>query len=102
MRRQRFGPPVRRRWRAKDDMSRNIEGRLRQLEKSQGGEQIRPFTVVKSACWKKLNLETSTCKRTLNRNGVLMQIVDLDGSREGFSNEELYKFIAQFPIERLP
>ena len=43
------------------------------------------------------NLATSTCTRYV-RDGVLTEVVDLDGARGSISDEELEKFIASFPI----
>jgi len=80
-------------------MKRNVESRLLQLEKQHGGTRIAPMTLVVSQFGKELNLETSKCKRTLSRNGLLTQIVELDGSREGFTNEQLEAWIERFPIE---
>jgi len=69
------------------------------LEKQYGGTRIAPMTLVVSQCGKELNLETSRCRRTLSRNGLLTQIVELDGSRDGFTNEQLEAWIERFPIE---
>jgi hypothetical protein len=44
-------------------------------------------------------LANSTCKRTLGANGSLTEIVELDGSGEHLTDEDLEKFIASFPIE---
>jgi hypothetical protein len=43
------------------------------------------------------NLVTSTCTRYV-RDGVLTEVVDLDGARGSIGDEELEKFIASFPI----
>ena len=75
-----------------DGMVRPETGGVRQ--KTSGVHE----TVV-SQCGKELNLETSKCKRTLSRNGLLTQIVELDGSRDGFTNEQLEAWIERFPIE---
>jgi len=45
------------------------------------------------------NLANSTCRRTLAPNGLLTDFVQLDGSSDGLTNEDLEKFIAGFPIE---
>jgi hypothetical protein len=50
---------------------------------------------------KQLNLTTSTCRRTLGANGALMEIVRLDGNREGLSDADFEKFIESCPIERV-
>ena len=46
-----------------------------------------------------LNLANSTCKRTLGANGLLTEIVDLDGSDQGLTDEDLEEFVASFPVE---
>jgi hypothetical protein len=43
------------------------------------------------------NLVTSTCTRYV-RDGVLTEVVDLDGARGSISDEELETFVARFPI----
>jgi hypothetical protein len=47
-----------------------------------------------------LNLEASTCTRTLAANGLLTEIMMLIGMREDLTDEQLEAFIAQFPIQR--
>ena len=49
----------------------------------------------------RLNLETSTCRRTLTSSGSLTEVVRLDGIRGGLTDEELEKFVQSFPIERI-
>ena len=46
-------------------------------------------------------LETSTCQRTLSADGALFEMVRLDGSRSGLTNEEMEKFVESFPVERV-
>jgi len=50
---------------------------------------------------RKLRLETSTCRRTLSANGVLTEIVRLDGTRGGMTDEEMEKFVESFPVEMI-
>ena len=57
--------------------------------------------LVTSAMDHALNLETSTCRRTLTANGALTEVVRLDGIHGGLSDEELDKFVQSFPIERV-
>jgi hypothetical protein len=58
------------------------------------------FRLIISLPWKgPLNLATSTCQRTLNPEGAITEIVDLDGDGGRLSEEELERFIAGFPIE---
>jgi hypothetical protein len=49
---------------------------------------------------KQLNLATSTCRRTLSVDGSLFEIVRLDGTRAGWSDADLERFIESFPVER--
>ena len=48
-----------------------------------------------------LALEASTCQRTLTVSGRLMEVVRLDGIRDGLSEEELEKFVQSFPVETI-
>ena len=57
------------------------------------------FTVVVSALGRPLNLGGSTCRRRLGPDGTMTELVQLDGSRDGLSDEELDRFIERFPIE---
>ena len=43
------------------------------------------------------NLATSTCTRYV-RDGLLTEVVQLDGARGSISDEELETFVARFPI----
>jgi hypothetical protein len=77
-----------------------LKGRLEKLEKalvpSQGPRQL--MRVVISGMCAPANLGTSRCKRTL-RNGTLTEIVELDGSCDDLSDEQLENFIESFPIQ---
>jgi len=46
------------------------------------------------------NLATSTCKRSLNAAGGLIEVVDLDGGRDALSDDDLERFIDSFPVQR--
>jgi hypothetical protein len=35
----------------------------------------------------------------LGRNGLLIEVVELDGGREDLADEDLDRFIASFPVE---
>ena len=79
-----------------------IAGRLRRLEQQRFGPAARePFRVVISTGVWPLNLEASTCTRTLCPNGVVTEVVTLEGRRQDLTDEELEAFIAKFPIERV-
>jgi hypothetical protein len=56
--------------------------------------------VLVSNMGKQLNLETSTCRRTLSADGALFEMVTLDGSRSGLTDAQLETFIESFPINR--
>jgi hypothetical protein len=77
----------------------NLRGRLDKLEKTLApakGRQPGMRVLVSGMC-KPANLANSGCTRTL-RNGVLTEIVDLDGSCDELSDEQLESFIESFPI----
>ena len=48
-----------------------------------------------------LSLETSRCRRMLNADGSLTEVVRLDGIRGALSDEDLEKFVQRFPVERI-
>ena len=74
----RFAPPP--------DFARNPRGRLR---------------IVVCRMDRALRLETSRCRRMLNANGSLTEVVRLDGVRRGLTDEDLEKFVQSFLVERL-
>jgi hypothetical protein len=47
---------------------------------------------------RELRLKHSTCHRSLDAAGFLIEIVDLDGSGQGLSESELSRFVARFPV----
>ena len=44
-------------------------------------------------------LETATCHRRIDRSGLLMEVVYLDGSSDGLTDEDLDHFVESFPVE---
>jgi hypothetical protein len=44
-------------------------------------------------------LETATCHRRIDRNGLLMEVVYVDGSSAGLTDENLDHFLENFPVE---
>jgi hypothetical protein len=76
----------------------NFRARLKALEQRRQASNQR-MRVVLSRLGKALNLANSTCRRTLAPNGLLTEIVMLDGSDKGLTDEDLEKFIAGFPVE---
>ena len=77
-----------------------LQGRLNKLERvlvpAKGPRQR--VRVLMSAVCGDLNLATSTCHRTLS-NGVLTEVVHLDGDGEDLSDQQLEKFIESFPVQ---
>jgi len=80
---------------------RALANRVGRLESNWriGKEPRSVIRVILSAIAPRLNLQTSTCTRRLSSNGDLTELVQLDGSRDELSNEELNEFIERFPIE---
>ena len=78
----------------------NLKARLQKLERQQSQVAREPFRVVVSHAGKPLDLTKATCTRTLMPDGQLMEIVNLNGSSDGLSEEELERFVQGFPIER--
>ena len=76
----------------------NFRARLKALEQRRRASNKR-FRIVASTSGVPLNLANSTCKRTLEANGLLTEIVDLDGSDQGLTDENLERFIAGHPVE---
>ena len=57
--------------------------------------------LVVSAMDHALNLQTSTCRRTLTASGLLAEVVRLDGMHSDLTDEELDDFVEGFPVERV-
>jgi hypothetical protein len=74
--------------------------RVRRLEQLQSEPGREPVRVVISGVGSPLNLEKSTCRWTLATNGLLTELVHLDGRRGDLTDEELDRWIASFPMER--
>ncbi len=55
--------------------------------------------LVVSGMDRALTFETSTCTRTLTASGCLTEVVTLDGSRDGLTDEELEAFVESFPVQ---
>jgi hypothetical protein len=79
-----------------------LKARLKALEQHRKQVSKEPFRVlIRSVCGPP-NLATSTCERRLGRDAQLTEIVHLDGGRDDFTDEQLEKWIATFPIEAPP
>ncbi len=57
--------------------------------------------LVASGLDRGLTVETSTCKRTITASGCLIEVVTLDGRRDGLTDEELEKFVKSFPVQTI-
>jgi CYTH domain-containing protein len=77
-----------------------LNGRVRRLERHQRFAVPERLRLVISNCGKTLNLATSTCRRTIDERGALLEIVELDGSQDGLSMAELEAFVQGFPVQR--
>jgi hypothetical protein len=47
----------------------------------------------------RLNLATSDCTRYLTKEGILIEVVDLDGVHGDITDEHLEQFIESFPVD---
>jgi hypothetical protein len=77
----------------------NLKARLKTLERHQRQVFKEPLRIVVSEVGP-LDLAKATCTRTRWPNGHVMEIVNLHGTDEGLSQEDLESFIQSFPIER--
>jgi hypothetical protein len=84
---------------------KNLDRRLARLEDRLAPDFARNprqrLRVVVCNLGRALSLETSTCRRTRSANGVLTEIVRLDGARDGMTDEEMEKFVESFPVEMI-
>jgi hypothetical protein len=76
----------------------NLKSRLKTLEKRRQASNDR-IRVVISVIDRPANLANSKCRRTLAPNGLLTEVVELDGSSADLTDEDLERFIAGFPVE---
>jgi hypothetical protein len=73
-------------------------GRLEDRFQTQlSGKPKSSLRIIVTRAGSEANLTTSTCMRYV-RDGVLTEVVDLDGARGSISDEELETFVARFPI----
>jgi hypothetical protein len=80
---------------------RGLASRIGRLESNcnLAGGPRRVFRVVVSAIAMPLNLENSKCTRTLQADGALLEVVQLDGTCRGLSEAELDEFVQSFPVQ---
>lgn len=55
--------------------------------------------VVRPVVGGHLDLQQCTCQRMLCTNGELMEVLNLNGGKDGLGAEELERWIASFPLE---
>jgi len=77
----------------------NLKARLQKLERQQSQVAREPFRMVVSHAGERLDLAKATCTRTIMQDGRLMEVVNLNGSRDGLSDEDLEQFIQSHPVE---
>jgi len=84
---------------------KNLDRRLARLEDRLTLDFARDprqrLRVVVCNLGRTLSLETSTCRRMLNADGFLTEVVRLDGARGGLTDQEMEKFVEGFPIETI-
>jgi hypothetical protein len=61
----------------------------------------RRLRVVVCNLGRTLTLETSTCRRTLSADGFLTEMVRLDGTRDGMTDEVMERFVESFLVEMI-
>jgi hypothetical protein len=62
------------------------------------GKPKSSLRIIVALAGSEANLATSTCTRYV-RDGLLTEVVQLDGAMGSISDEELETFVARFPIE---
>lgn len=77
----------------------NLKARLQKLERQHSQAESGRFRVIVSRVGEPFDLATATCSRTLMADGGLLEIVNVNGSGNDLSDEELETFIQSFPIE---
>ena len=74
-------------------------GRLEDRFQTQlSGKPKSSLRIIVALAGSEANLATSTCTRYV-RDGLLTEVVQLDGARGSISDEELETFVARFPID---
>ena len=85
-----------------DDAMRALARRLHRLEELAGvsGVPRQRLRFVISTVGLTRDLTRCTCRRTLAPNGLLTEFVDLGGDYPKWSDEDIDRFVEQFPIQR--
>jgi len=76
-----------------------LNARLEKLERHRRQVERGRLRVVVSRAGKPFDIATATCTRTLMADGGLIEIVNVNGSGDDLSDEELERFIQSHPIE---
>ena len=76
----------------------NLKARLQRLERQHTQIECGRFRVVVSRVGQPFDLVTATCTRTLMADGGLLEIVNVNGSGNDLSDEELERFVQSFPV----
>ena len=77
----------------------SLVSRVKTLERQKRAASKPPLRVVVSGVVGPCDLATATCRRTLCPDGTLLELVTLNSSTNGLSDEELERFVTSFPIE---
>ena len=77
-----------------------MKSRIERLETQRRDVQERSFRIVVTRTGT-LDMEKSTCTRTRLPNGLLSEIIQLEGTDEHFADDDLERWIESFPIEDL-
>ena len=75
-----------------------LKSRIERLETQRRSAEQDSLRIVVTSPWP-TDLTKATCSRARCENGSLMEIVNLNGSRDGISDEDLERFIESFPIQ---
>jgi len=75
-----------------------IKARLKALERERARAAKEPMRCVIAGVVGETHLENCTCVRHM-ANGRLSEVITLDGSMDGLTNEDLDRFVERFPIE---
>jgi len=82
------------------DQAMRFESRLKALERIRKELEGKHMRVVWTGSVSfKVNLANSTCKRTRRADGLLMEMVELDGDPDSMTDAEFDAWVASFPIE---
>jgi len=75
-----------------------LNNRVERLETQRDAVEQETFRIVVTTPTT-LDMERSTCQRMRHPDGLVTEIIDLEGTREGVSDEDLERWVSTFPIE---